>query len=160
MPDTKVFDLAGMSRGVSATTAAYFVLGLALYFALPTQGMPWVMLLLAAVALGTWLWMRPSRFEIDAEALVIRWPLRRRYVPLGSIQGARLVDAAELGTMIRIGVGGLFGAFGLFRTSRMGTLEGYFSDRQRLVLIQLKKGRPLLLSPEDGAGFVRALGFS
>jgi hypothetical protein len=46
----------------------------------------------------------------------------------------------------------------MFKTSKEGMIDGYFSRMQGLLLLKLKGRRPLLLSPDDTAGMRKALG--
>jgi hypothetical protein len=108
-----------------------------------------------------WLWARPSRFEVSADGLVMVWPLRRRRIPRARIGAVRLVDRGdlrrELGWGARVGVGGLWGQFGWAWTSRRGWVDTYISRLDGLVWVDLRDGRPLLITPADPEGVVRAL---
>jgi hypothetical protein len=66
----------------------------------------------------------------------------------------------ELGWAIRVGVGGLWGAFGSLWTSRRGSVEVYVSRTDGLVWIERRVGRPLLITPTNPEGFLRALGIA
>jgi hypothetical protein len=57
---------------------------------------------------------------------------------------------------MRVGVGGLWGGFGWLYTSK-GLLGLYVSRTDRLVLVRLRTGRPLLVTPEGDERFVAAL---
>ncbi len=80
---------------------------------------PGLLLLLDA---GVWLFWRPTRLEVDGATLRIVWPLRTRVIGRTAIESVRVVAACDLrpqyGAGIRIGVGGLWGGFGLFKTRR------------------------------------------
>jgi hypothetical protein len=106
-----------------------------------------------------WLCFRPTRFEVDGAVLRIVWPIRTRTIARPDVVGARIVDASELqqkGMGVRIGVGGLFGAFGLLRT-RTATFSMWISRTDGLVLVTLRDARPLLVTPADPERFVAAL---
>lgn len=137
----------------------------------------WVLLplpaLLAAVGLAApaavvlagyawvWLWMRPRAFVVAPGALVVEWPLRARTIPAADVAGVRTVTAAELrrelGLALRIGVGGLFGGFGMLWSRRGGLVDFYVTRLDEFVWIARRTQRPLLVSPEDAAGFAEAL---
>lgn len=118
--------------------------------------------LVLAMSVATWLWARPSRFEVDGDALVVVWPLRTRRVARRDVSRVRVLDkrAAEelMGRAVRVGVGGLFGVFGLLKTDRLGWVGCYITTLEPLVLVELREGRPLLVSPSDAEGFAAALG--
>ena len=118
-----------------------------------------------AVALGyavTWLYMRPTAFEITGEGLDVVWPLRRRHIARVDILGAREVGPhdlrAEFGTLLRVGVGGLWGGFGLAWSSRGTHLALYVSRHaDGFVLVRCRRSRSLLITPERPDAFVAAL---
>jgi hypothetical protein len=119
-------------------------------------------LFVGALYLGVWLYARPTRFEVAADALRIVWPVRRQSIPRDEVSSARLTDArairSEFGWAVRIGAGGLWGGFGWLWTTRRGLVDFYVSRTDGLVLLERRGGRPLLLTPERPAEFVRALG--
>lgn len=118
-----------------------------------------------AVALGyafTWLYMRPTAFEVTREGLDIVWPLRRRHIPRADILGAAEVLPcdlrAEFGTLLRVGVGGLWGGFGLAWSSRGKHLGLYVSRHaDGFVLVGCGRSRSLLVTPERPHAFVAEL---
>ncbi len=163
----RVFPLAPMSRAVRVPTAvvvalpALFLLAAAAAPPATARGLAGVAGLLVLLAAGVWLWSRPQRFEVDSEALVVVWPVRRRRVPRRDLTAVRLLSAgdcrAELGRGLRIGVGGLWGGFGWLWTARRGVLDFYVSRTDGLVLVERRSGRPLLITPEQPDEFVAAL---
>jgi hypothetical protein len=119
----------------------------------------------AAIAFGyafTWLYMRPTAFEITPEGLDVVWPLRRRHIPRADILGAVTVRPpdlrAEFGTLLRVGVGGLWGGFGLAWSSR-GTHLGLYVSRHAdgFVLVRCGRSRSLLITPERPEAFAAAV---
>jgi hypothetical protein len=159
MPDLKIFKPAPMARTFATMTYVYFGLTLCMLVGIPfgpgTRLVGWA---LFALALVVWFWFKPVAFLVDGQELVLRWRLRARRIPLGELKSALQLNTRDLGWMIRIGVGGLWGAYGMFKTSKEGMIDGYFNTNENLVLLKLKSGRPLLLSPERPGEFIRALG--
>ena len=123
-------------------------------------GLLMVGLALAILYLWVWLWMRPRHFAVDEDALVIAWPLRSRRIERPEMRSARIITAKEFrrdyGLAVRIGVGGLWGGFGLLWT-RPRTFEMYVSRSDRLVVVERENGRPLLITPERPEEFLRAV---
>jgi hypothetical protein len=115
-----------------------------------------VLFLYASVRL---LW-RPTAFEIDPSGLRIRWPLRVRAIPAHELADAVVLSGdafrREFGWGMRIGAGGLWGGFGWLYT-RKGLLDLYVSRTDRFVLVRLRSGRPLLVTPDHDDRFVAAL---
>lgn len=118
-------------------------------------------LLIVAVYAWIWLRFRPGRFVLDRDRLRIHWPLKRRDIARGDIVAARLLDARqlreEIGWGMRIGAGGLWGAFGLLWTRRRGLVQMYVSRTDGYVWIECAGARPWLITPERPGAFVKAL---
>lgn len=160
------FGLAPMSADIRALTGIALVapLGLGLAAALARGPVQTVLLAVSGFVLllyaSVWLLCRPTAFEVDAGGLGIRWPLRSRRIAARDIARAETLsrDAfrRDFGWAMRIGAGGLWGGFGWLYT-RQGMLDLYVSRTDRLVLVRLHAGRPLLLTPEGDERFVAAL---
>ena len=146
-----------MSRLIAVIT---YVL-LAAPFVLLAVGPRGVAFLLFAGYAITWLFLRPTAFEITPDALAVVWPLRRTRIARSDIVGASIVRAADLcgefGTLLRVGVGGLWGGFGLAWSSRGKHLGLYVSRQDAIVLVRCGRARSLLITPERPEEFVAAL---
>lgn len=107
-----------------------------------------------------WCWFRPRAFTITPGGLEIEWPMRRRSIPASAIASARILTKhelrEELGAIVRIGAGGLWGGFGLARTRR-GTHELWVSRVDWMLWIQCEGHRSLLITPEEPQQFAREL---
>jgi hypothetical protein len=114
----------------------------------------------AALYAAIWLWARPTSFEVTADELVLHFPAVTRTVARSVVEGAEVFEddrfTRELGWGMRVGAGGLWGAFGLL-VCRDVTYEMYISRRSDLVVVRCHGRRPLLLSPADPVGLARAL---
>jgi hypothetical protein len=160
------FGLAPMSTDIRLMTSIVLALPPALGLAALLAPGPASRLLVVVPALmlllyaSVWLLWRPTSFEVDPTGLRIHWPLRARSIPAGEIVDAAVLarDALrrEFGWGMRIGAGGLWGGFGWLYT-RKGLLDLYVSRTDRLVLVRLRSGRALLLTPADEDRFVAAL---
>lgn len=117
--------------------------------------------LVALLYVLVWCYYRPSRFELGYDGLRLSWPWRERTIPLGRLAGAEILDRRELrsrlGFAARVGVGGLWGGFGLLWTSRAGWLDFYISRVDGAVLVHVVDGHDLLITPERPAEFVERL---
>jgi hypothetical protein len=156
------FPLAPMTRDVRVMTlvALCVPVGLVLV-AMATRTVPLVVPgLIALLYASVWLFWRPTRFEVDDGALRIVWPLRTRVIDRAAIETVRVVAACDLrpeyGAGMRIGVGGLWGGFGLLKTRRT-TFSMWISRTDRLVVVELRGARPLLVTPDDPERFVEAV---
>lgn len=156
------FRLAPMSRLILTLTIGLltlpilFLVGTAFERALAIPAM-----LLVAVYSWVWLRFRPTRFVVHPELLEVVWPLKRRALPRDEIAKVSLIDGQELrsvtGWCVRVGAGGLWGAFGWLWTSRLGVVQMYISRTGGFVWIECRNGRPWLITPEQPEAFVRAL---
>jgi len=162
----QVFPLAPMSGVIRGLTVflvllpvGFVVLGLGV--ANPEGRVLWITGTgVALLYLGIWLYSRPTRFELTAADLVIVWPIRRARIPRSDIRHVGILGRdelkRELGWGMRVGAGGLWGAFGWLWTSRRGMVDLYISRTDRWVLVERASGRPLLINPERPEEFVRA----
>lgn len=161
-----VFRLAPMSKGLRVLT--WSLLALPALFLLASLNAPrpvsWALAastaFIVALYAGIWLAWRPTAFELDADTLRIRWPLRSRAIARADVEGARVVTSSEFrreyGYGVRVGAGGLWGGFGLLKTGR-ATFSMWISRTDRFVLVTLRGARPLLVTPEEPERFVETL---
>ena len=160
------FALAPMSTDIRRLTR--IVLALPLVLALggtlgrgPARGvLLGATVLVSILYASVWLLWRPTAFEVNPGGVRILWPLRTRVIPAREITEAVLLSREsfrrEFGWATRIGAGGLWGGFGWLYTSK-GLLDLYVSRTDRLVLVRLRTGRSLLVTPLDDERFVAAL---
>ena len=161
-----VFKLAPMTLGLRVLTLILFLLPtLSLYAALnaPPRESAVMLSLTTFIALiyaSVWFLFRPTRFELDAQALRIVWPLRARVIARADIESARILTSAEFrreyGYGMRIGAGGLWGGFGLLKTGRE-TFSMWISRTDRFVIVRMRGARPLLVTPALPERFVEVV---
>ena len=157
------FRLAPMSTPIVVLTVVLLALPLA-FLGLATL---WTPLLLAPavfiLAIYAWIWLRyrPTAFVVHPRTLEVTWPLKRREIPRDDISTVRAIDRQtlrrETGWGMRVGAGGLFGAFGYLWTTNRGLVRMYVSRTDRFVWIERKSDRPWLITPDQPDAFVRAL---
>jgi hypothetical protein len=162
------FALAPMSFALGVLTWMCFAVPLSLiYLAAVTSEEPARTAVLGTFAFvvvvyaSVYFVFRPTRFEVDeANGLRIVWPVRARRIAKANVVEARRVSSAafrtEYGYGMRIGAGGLWGGFGLLKT-KSATFSMWISRTDDFVIVRLKDGRPLLLTPEEPAAFVEAV---
>lgn len=162
MTATQRFPLAPMSGLIFWMTL--LVLPLPLVFLYIGQAFHPLLLLpglfIALVYAVVWFYMRPSCFEINGGALEIVWPLRRFSLPRSEITDVEQLSGREFrsqyGFGYRIGAGGLWGGFGLFKCAQE-TFRFYISRQDDYVIVRSRVERPLLITPTDPDRFVAAL---
>lgn len=111
-----------------------------------------------AVALAISWAMAPRRLVIgDGELRVERRAWRAMRVPLSAVASAEPV--AISGRTLRIaGVGGFFGSYGLFTNGELGRFRLYATRRQNGMIVRRTSGLPIVITPDDVVGAVKALG--
>ena len=78
-------------------------------------------------------------------------------MPLDGLREVRLADWEDYRGCLRLwGNGGLFGYYGLFRTSRLGKCTWYVTNRSKAVVV-VTDARTSLFSPDDPASFIAAV---
>jgi hypothetical protein len=156
------FRLAPMSPLILILTVGLLALPIALSAGAVVQNALVVPALLL-IGIYSWVWLRfrPTRFVVHPEAIEIVWPLKRRTLQRDDISDIRLIEGRELlsetGWCMRVGAGGLWGAFGWLWTRRRGIVQMYVSRTDRFVWIERPNARPWLITPEQPEAFVRAL---
>lgn len=111
----------------------------------------------ALVVLAAFAWS-PRGYSVSGRTLTIRRWIRDARIPLDDVKQARRAAAGDLRGCLRLfGSGGMFGYYGLFRTSALGKCWWYATDRKSLVVV-ITGGRTVVVSPEDADGFLAAVG--
>ena len=160
------YRLAPMSVSIWVMTLVCFAIPPVMLLAARTAPPPahGVLVAVALVTLGLYaligLAFRPTAFVLEPDALVLHWSLRSRRIERSSIVRARVCSYAELrqelGYVMRVGAGGLWGGFGRAKTAR-GMLELWISRTDRIVYVECTGRRSLLITPADPDRFVAEL---
>jgi hypothetical protein len=101
----------------------------------------------------------PLGYAIDNRAIYIeRKAFRTLRVPLNQITAVHYVPRTSLQGAIRIyGTGGLFGWAGRYRLPALGTVAMHATNLERLIVIQRRRRKPILISPADSEAFLAGL---
>lgn len=104
--------------------------------------------------------LSPRGYFVGGRSIRVKRLIGNPEIPLDGLREARALSGDDLRGCIRLfGSGGLFGYYGLFRTSALGRSTWYVTSRARIVLLSLA-AKTVLLSPDDTAGFLAALKIS
>lgn len=99
----------------------------------------------------TWVRFRPSKFILGDSGMEVVWPAKRRLVPYVGMHSARTISRGELKELVgfgmRVGAGGLWGAFGWLWTTKRGIVQMYISRLDRFIWIE-RDDRPWLITPD------------
>lgn len=135
-----------------------FVFGLFIFFLFRTAAMTiYPALGLGIIIAGCFLFA-PIGYILSGSAVIINRPMGRLQIDFASIEQARRIDKKELGFVLRTGgVGGLFGFFGHFHSSKLNTFKGYTTNSKNMVLLTNKNGEKTILSPSCPDDFIQSI---
>lgn len=99
--------------------------------------------------------LKPFRYEINENEIIIRRLIKSVRISRSDIESLKLLDESELrGTIRTFGVGGLFGWYGKFTNGQLGDMTWHVTRRDKIVLINTKDGKKILISPDEAESFV------
>ena len=100
----------------------------------------------------------PRGYLISEQAVIVRRLIGNVRLPLEGVREARRTTADDFRGCMRLwGSGGLFGYYGLFRTSKLGKCSWYVTNRRNTVVL-VTGAKTALFSPDDVDGFLAAIG--
>jgi hypothetical protein len=109
--------------------------------------------ILIPLILFTWGY-HPQCYEVSKEAIRVKRPFKSIYIPLDEVIVVRVLKKEEIGTLFRsFGVGGLFGYFGIYTSTKLGGVDMWCTNTTDLVLIEYNK-KKVIISPEEPGSFV------
>lgn len=113
---------------------------------------PWLWLAAAclpATPIVTWLFA-PRGYDLTADELLVRRPIGPVRIATREITAIERPTSPVIGMSIRLfASGGLFGVFGLFWSSKLGRFWMWGTRPDKLVLLRLRDGLPVILTPDD-----------
>ena len=100
----------------------------------------------------------PINYEVSAQHLSIHRLLIDVNIDRNQIKSVELLDKEQLAWVIRtFGVGGLFGYYGKFANTKLGSMTWYASRRDKTVLIVTLDNKKIILTPDEPEKFVAHL---
>jgi hypothetical protein len=113
--------------------------------------------LCAAIVVGAYAWS-PRGYAVSDGCIEVSRLIGSARIPLDGIREARRATADDFRGCLRLfGNGGLFGYYGLFRTSKLGKSTWYVTNRGKAVVV-VTGAKTALFSPDDVEGFIAAIG--
>lgn len=102
----------------------------------------------------------PRGYRVDGRSIVVKRLIGSVTVPLDGLRSARRIGPDDLRGCIRLfGSGGLFGYYGLFRTSSLGRCTWYVTNRKNAVVV-IGASKTTVYSPDDVDEFLAAIASS
>jgi hypothetical protein len=109
------------------------------------------LLLIAAYAYS------PNGYEISGRSIVVKRLIGDVQIPLDDVREVRAATPEDFRGCLRLwGNGGLFGYYGLFRTSKLGKCTWYVTNRRNAAVV-ITGAKTVVFSPDDRDGFVAAI---
>lgn len=92
----------------------------------------------------------PKSYELTNSAFIIVRPINSKKIELKDVSLVRLLESSELSGVVRtFGVGGLFGYYGKFYASKIGSMMFYTTQNKNFILIETKQGKKIIVTPDD-----------
>lgn len=163
---SECYALAPMCRLIAVMTA--FVVALPIVFGIVAIKLGWpraiapfgLCVVFMVACFVVWTWFRPKQFIVGHDFLKIQWLFRKKEWKRSDVLSAKIITNSdfrkEYGRGMRIGAGGLWGGFGLLKTSK-SMFRMYISRTDEYVLVHLRNDHPLLITPERPQHFVHHL---
>jgi hypothetical protein len=99
----------------------------------------------------------PRGYTLSARSLIVRRRIGSVSLSLEGVREARRTTGDDLRGCIRLwGSGGLFGYYGLFRTTKLGKCWWYVTNRRNAVVV-ITGRKTTVFSPDDVDGFLAAI---
>lgn len=113
--------------------------------------------LAVVIIFATYAWS-PRSYALEDRTIRVHRIAGDAIFPLDDIREARIATPSDVSGAIRLfGNGGVFGYYGLFRTSKLGKCTWYVTNRNNSVVV-VTGGKTALFSPDDVDGFLTAIG--
>jgi hypothetical protein len=113
--------------------------------------------LTALILIGAYAWS-PRGYAVSDGTITVNRLIGNVRVPLDGVREVRAATKDDFRGCLRLfGNGGLFGYYGLFRTSKLGKSTWYVTNRGKAVVVVTGK-KTVLFSPDDVDGFIAAIG--
>ena len=98
---------------------------------------------------------RPINYKLTNDELIIHRPLSNIKINRNKIKSVEQLDKAKLAWAWRIfGVGGLFGYWGKFTNTKMGSMTWYSTRQNKAVLIKTIYDKNIIITPDEPEKFV------
>lgn len=98
---------------------------------------------------------RPINYTLTNDELIIHRLLKDVKIDRTKIKNVETLGKEQIGWALRgFGVGGLFGYYGLFASTKLGRMTWYATRRNKAVLVQTIGNKKIIITPNDPQKFV------
>lgn len=92
----------------------------------------------------------PTRFLISDDRIVLDAPFKKRIIRLDDIIAVRLLENEDIKGLVRAwGSSGIFGEWGYYYSSRIGSVKVYARRSKNWILITTSKNGKYIIAPDD-----------
>ncbi|KLT63755.1 PH domain-containing protein [Pedobacter sp. BMA] len=108
-----------------------------------------VLLLFVLTVIGSYLYST-RKYSVTGDTLVIHRLIGNRVIKLADITEIRFIDSTDFsGTIRTFGNGGLFGYYGKFYNTKIGSMTWYVTQKKNRILLRTLQGDKIIISPDD-----------
>ncbi len=101
---------------------------------------------------------RPMYYFVTANQVIIHRLFKAVKIDRNKIKCAELLTKDQIGFTVRtFGVGGLFGYYGHFSSTKLGAMTWYATRQNQVVLVQLIDDKKIILTPDEPEIFLAEL---
>ncbi len=94
-------------------------------------------------------------YQLTPEEVIIRRLLGNVKIKRSEILSIEIIEKEQMGWIIRtFGVGGLFGYWGKFSSSKLGSMTWYATRKNRIILIKTINNKRFVITPDEMEQFV------
>ena len=98
---------------------------------------------------------RPINYTLTPDKLIIHRLFLDVKIERNNIKSVELIEKEKISWSIRIfGVGGLFGYYGKFANTKLGSMTWYATRKDRMVLVRTIDTRKIILTPDNPDKFI------
>ena len=94
-------------------------------------------------------------YQLTPDAVIIRRLFGNVKIKRSEITSIEIVEKENMGWIMRIfGVGGLFGYWGRFSSSKLGSMTWYATRKNKIVLITKINNKKIVITPDEAEQFI------
>jgi len=94
-------------------------------------------------------------YQLTPDEVIIRRLLGNVKIKRSEILSVEIIEKEQMGWLIRtFGVGGLFGYWGKFSSSKLGSMTWYATKKNRIILVKTINNKRIVITPDEMEQFV------
>ena len=103
---------------------------------------------------------KPISYTMTADKILVNRFIGKVTILKEEIHTTEKIDKEDISWSLRtFGSGGFFGYFGKFTNRKIGAMTWYVTRKDSLVLLKMKSGKKIVLSPDDRDEFLSAINY-